>query len=528
MNLRKLKIFLILISVIIALGGISTYIHFENKTVDIKEIFSVNIALILMNLLVFSGLVVRFFKWHFFLRFFEIKLKIRKSFAIFFASLFVNLFFPFLIGEFITKLFFLRKEGFISFKKNLAVVVSERLFDFISISLLGVIFLSFTPDIQIVNTSEKIITLITALISVIILLAFFASRTRHTFKLISFLAISLSGWLVIYIVYYIFPAEIRHVMRFRDFGYIFSNYLIFYPSTPMGIFLSGNYLYATLENIIRNPQLLLQLVINIRIASVAPSLIFGLVGLISLMKRKKAAGKYHFDEISDEYSDMIPEHIRVRLIERKCNYIFDEIKRDITKPEKSIGLDLGGGKGWHTSRMIDITDANVILIERSFNQAKDAVTRDPRIKAVIADMTNLPFKDNKIDFAFSINVVHHLDDRKAQNTAMESISRVLKTGSPFMLHEINTHNLIFKIYMNYLFPLYKTIDEGIEWWIDPGIDKFGNLVSDKIIYFTFVPDFINYRLMRMLIPIERRLENSRFSKYSAHYFRVFINRKDKN
>jgi hypothetical protein len=97
-----------------------------------------------------------------------------------------------------------------------------------------------------------------------------------------------------------------------------------------------------------------------------------------------------------------------------------------------------------------------------------------------------------------------------------------------MLHEMNTHNIVFKIYMNYLFPLYKTIDEGVEWWIDPRIDKFGNLISDKIIYFTFVPDFINYRLMKMLMPVEKRLENSRFSKYSAHYFRVFRNRKQKS
>jgi ubiquinone/menaquinone biosynthesis C-methylase UbiE len=527
LNLRKLKIFLILIPVIIALGGISTYIHFENKTVDVKDIFSVNVVLIIMNLLVFAGLFIRFFKWHFFLRFYDIKLKIRKSFAIFFASLFVNLFSPFLIGEFITKLFFLRKEGFDSFKKNLLVVVSERLFDFISISLLGVVFLSFNPDIQIVNTSEKIVTLTAAFASILILLSFFAVRVRHAFKLISFLLIGLSGWFVIYIIYFIVPAEVRHAMRFGDFGYIFSNYLIFYPSTPMGIFLSGNYMYATLENIIHNPYLLLQVVINIRIASIAPSFIFGLAGLISLLKRKKA-GRYHFDEISDEYSEMIPEHIRVRLIERKCNYMLDEIKNESDKPDKLTGLDLGGGKGWYTSRMTDITNANVILVDRSFNQAKDAVTRDPRFKAVVADMTNLPFKDDKIDFAFSINVVHHLDDRKAQARAMESISRVLKTGSPFMLHEMNTHNIVFKIYMNYLFPLYKTIDEGVEWWIDPRIDKFGNLISDKIIYFTFVPDFINYRLMKMLMPVEKRLENSRFSKYSAHYFRVFRNRKQKS
>ena len=82
--------------------------------------------------------------------------------------------------------------------------------------------------------------------------------------------------------------------------------------------------------------------------------------------------------------------------------------------------------------------------------------------------------------------------------------------------------------MNYMFPLVKTIDEGIESWIDPSLKSFGNFVSEKIVYFTFIPDFIGRGVMKLLMPVERRLENSRFSRYSAHYFRVFTNRKDAN
>ena len=90
---------------------------------------------------------------------------------------------------------------------------------------------------------------------------------------------------------------------------------------------------------------------------------------------------------------------------------------------------------------------------------------------------------------------------------------------------MNLKNLFFRLYLNYFFPLVKTIEEGIENWIDPQMTSTGNFVSDKIIYFTFMPEFAGRFLMKLLEPIEKRLENSRYAIYSAHYLRVFENRK---
>jgi SAM-dependent methyltransferase len=151
------------------------------------------------------------------------------------------------------------------------------------------------------------------------------------------------------------------------------------------------------------------------------------------------------------------------------------------------------------------------------------VKRDPAIRAVIADIENLPFENNSADFAFSINVFHHLEGRDAQKRAFDSVSRVLKPDGKFYLHEMNVHNFFFKVYMNYFFPLVKTIDEGIELWIDPALSKAGSFVSNKIIYFTFIPEFAGRKMMKTFEPLERRLENSSLAKYSAHYFRVFEN-----
>jgi SAM-dependent methyltransferase len=436
------------------------------------------------------------------------------------------LFFPLMLGEVITKTYFLKKEGYVNIKNNVILIVAERVLDFIIIILLGLLFLSKGINPVIYGSTNEVLMIILSIIAVVFLLIIFIVESKVIVKLsICFLA-GIIGWAVIYLIYFFLPQGVSHSVSLNDFGYLFSNYLVIYPATPMGLFTSGNILYISLEKLVISPALLLQSVINIRIASVAPTLIIGFISTLRLIKDRKKQTQFHFDEISDEYSGMIPEHIRERLIERKCGFIFDSLKKGFQNTNGLTGLDLGGGKGWYTSRMIDLTGSNVILVERSKKQAKDAVKRDPRIQAVIADIEHLPFKENSIDYGFSINVFHHLENNEAQLRAFNSISCVLKRGKRFFLHEMNVRNIFFKIYMEYLFPLLKTIDEGIECWVDPGKNKFGPFISNKIVYFTFLPDFMGVYIIKPFLTLERWLEHSRVGKYSAHYFRVFENIKE--
>jgi len=516
---------------ILVIGAVSTYIHFINNTIDYHSLFKININIISMNILIIIGLLVRFFKWHLFLRAYQYRIKIRKSFGIFFSSLFINLFFPFLIGEVLAKCYFLKKENCVNTRKNLTLVILERLLDLIPVVILRINFASFiSNNFTTPNHVSSIVLLLKVGLGTLLLLLLFVSFTvnmRLLLKLIVCFLIGFLGWLFPYLIYFTFPGDVLGSLSFNHFGYIFSNYLMFFSSTPMGIFLSANYLYLSLEKIIQDPILLFQTAINIRIASIAPRFVLGLTALYYLIKRMKNEQLYHFDEISNEYADIIPQHIQERLIERKCKLILDNLNIKFQNGGSNLrGLDLGGGKGWYTSRIIDSISADVILVERSFNQAKDAVKRDKRIKAVIADIQYLPFKDSSFDFGFSINVFHHLDDQASQLRAFESLSHVLRNNHFFYLHEINVHNVFSKIYMNYIFPLVKNIDEGIECWVDPEKDNFGNFISDKIVYFTFIPDFASTLFMKILSPIETKLENSPLNKYSAHFFRVFENKKD--
>jgi ubiquinone/menaquinone biosynthesis C-methylase UbiE len=505
------------------IGGFSTYIHLQNSSADLPSIFKLNVNLLFAVAFITIGLAVRFFKWHFFLRLYDIKIRIRKSISIFFASLFVNLFFPLLIGETLTKNYFMHKENYKNSYKNISVILAERLLDVIAILIIGVFFLFFSSDKALINSPSSYLFIGIGISVFLITFFLLAFRLSISVKFLTSFVIGIAGWIIIYLMYFTMPENITAKISFADFGYIFSNYLIFYPATPMGIFLSGNYLYSTFGEFVKDPVVLAQTVINIRIASIAPSLIIGLGAFVNLLRKQKRSKEFHFDEISEEYEEMIPVHVRDRLITRKCDMMVEDLKSTFGRIDNLVGLDLGGGKGWYSSRLIDLTGGKIILVEKSVNQAQDAVKRDSRINSVVASIDELPFEDNYADFAFSINVFHHLDDKKSQEAAFLAASRVLKPGGKFYLHEINVHNIFFKIYMNYFFPLVKTIDEGIENWIEPTISRFGNLVSNKVIYFTFLPEFVSKKAMEILEPVEKRMEDSRLKKYSAHYFRVFEN-----
>ena len=134
----------------------------------------------------------------------------------------------------------------------------------------------------------------------------------------------------------------------------------------------------------------------------------------------------------------------------------------------------------------------------------------------------MPFRDGTFDFVYAIGVLHHLDRDTDRSTAFREIHRVLKPGGRFLLHETNPSNLLFRFYMGYVFPVLKSIDEGTEQWIDPRNLQIEGMRLDRVEYSTFLPDFTPAPLMQPLSALNRRLEDSRWRVYAAHYFARFI------
>jgi hypothetical protein len=98
---------------------------------------------------------------------------------------------------------------------------------------------------------------------------------------------------------------------------------------------------------------------------------------------------------------------------------------------------------------------------------------------------------------------------------------VVRPGGLLFVHEINTRNLLFRLYMGYVFPSLHCIDEGVERWLLP--HRLGQYTEAPVVrteYFTFTPEFLPAALLRLCRPIEALLEASPLAMYSAHYMAV--------
>jgi len=245
------------------------------------------------------------------------------------------------------------------------------------------------------------------------------------------------------------------------------------------------------------------------------TLALGQLVLVLTSRAPANASESHFDALSPEYDAQVPAHIRDLLVERKTRRMIE----CLPEVRGARGLDIGCGLGWYM-QALQKAGAQVTGIDLSAAQARAAARGGDRV--VRASAVELPFAAGSFDFAYSVNVLHHLPSRDHQHRAFGEIARVLKPGGLFLLHEINVTNPLFRFYMGYVFPLIRQIDEGTERWIDPeapptsaGLRRIG------VQYFTFVPDFLPQRLLRSALPLEARLERSALARYSAHYMLTF-------
>jgi SAM-dependent methyltransferase len=185
------------------------------------------------------------------------------------------------------------------------------------------------------------------------------------------------------------------------------------------------------------------------------------------------------------------------------------------------GLDVGCGQGWYVERMrafgfdvtgIDESAGQIALAARNLGSS-DLVSMGSTLA--------IPAADGTYDFAYVINVLHHLSSVEEQRAAFAEIVRVLRPGGLLFVHEINTRNIVFRFYMGYVFPSLNCIDEGIERWILPHqLRSYTDVPVIETRYFTFLPEFIPGGLVRLLAPLERLLERSPLGVYAAHYLAV--------
>lgn len=235
----------------------------------------------------------------------------------------------------------------------------------------------------------------------------------------------------------------------------------------------------------------------------------------------------HFEAISGDYAQELPEHVRARLLERKVR-VMDRWLDALGTGAPLRGLDVGCGHGWYACEM---QRRGYLMhgVEPSAGQIaaarRHALRTGGGVRLARASAAHLPFRDASFDFAYAINVLHHVDETERERVLAE-IVRVLRPGGIFFLQEINTENPLFRFYMGYAYPLLRAIDEGTEHWISPRRLPAvpGAAWAESVDYFTFLPDFLPGAVQGRLAPLERTLERGPLRTGSAHYVARLVRR----
>lgn len=259
-------------------------------------------------------------------------------------------------------------------------------------------------------------------------------------------------------------------------------------------------------------------VFGTRLATAGVATALGTVFLFVHLRSRAAAGTSHFDAIADVYDMQLPESRRTALLARKTELIREVLARGAAG---LVGLDVGCGQGEHLGRMRE-WGFQVSGIDASTAQVQRAARKLGSSELVrVGSALEIAAPDGAYDFAYVINVLHHLESIEEQRRAIGELFRVLKPGGMLLIHEINTRSILFRFYMGYVYPSINCIDEGVERWLLPHrLDTYTSVPVQHIRYFTFLPDFIPGPLVRLLTPIERLLEASPLRIYAAHYLAV--------
>lgn len=490
-------------------------------------------GLALTVLVTIINVSLRWVRWHFLVRSVDIRLKAEDGLLIYLVTL-PAILTPFYVGELLRVPLVGRTHP--SRRTDIIYVwLLERLTDVLVLSLFAVL-----------AGRLYVYGIVVALVWIVAVLAvrfrFQAKRFRSwpgAFNIVVVLGFSILAWSLVGVALSgtlgLMESPVRLADALATFGY--TTVLGGLTGIPVGIGVAGSLLVRELA---AGAVPLSAAIVSTVVFRLGTVWFIVAVGSITLsLKWRHLLGRLHshrsedhFEQIAETYEHRIPEHVRQRLLLRKVRHMQETLNTS-GLGSGARGLDIGCGHGWYACEMARL-GYRMVGLDRSPAQIRMAqqYAQEQKVECacLAADAVKLPFEDGSFDFAYAINVLHHVVDMQEQLQVLEEIVRVLKPGGVFFLQEINTMNPLFRFYLGYVFPLIRGIDEGNERWIRP--DRLPRLAGadwaqDKL-YFTFLPDFIPAVLLKPLAGVERYLERSRLRKGSAHYVARLVKRPAEN
>lgn len=479
-------------------------------------------ALGLTLLTTIANISLRWIRWHFLVRSLGARLTARDSLIIYGVTL-PAILTPFYVGELLRAVLVGRKyphhRGDV-----VCVWLLERSCDFLMLLLFAATRGRLVP--------HAIVFAVLWLLSLAVIRFRFRISSLRNWPRLSVVAVAMSFSLIAWSLTAAALSGVLHVMNSplslldSSSTFAYTTILGSITGVPVGIGIAGSLLVKHVAALGVPLSSAILCTVVFRVGTVWFIVAAGTITIILKWKKLLAGlhseqAREHFDDIADTYQQRIPEHVRQRLLTRKVRYM-TEVVRSSGPQDVRRGLDVGCGHGWYACEMAR-AGCRMYAVDNSTAQLRMArqcaVERGISVQFLQADAAELPFEDNHFDFAYAINVLHHVIDPDEQLRVLAEIVRVLKPGGVFFLQEVNTLNPLFRFYLGYVFPLIRGIDEGNERWIRPdGLpDLPGATWQKDKLYFTFLPDFIPGLLLKPLSGLESYLEKSRLRKGSAHY-----------
>ena len=496
--------------------------------------------LVVASVLTVVSLTIRSLRWIFLLRRSGTRIPIRDAYIGYFAGLSLLLT-PFLLGEIAVRAAVHRTRARVPVATTVVVNLWDRLLDLVALALiagsLGFVVHPSAPISSAAMLAAAVVPLLPAARRLFLRGALWIARPvarlvesqrvgdvgklAATPTWLAALGASVAAWLLPGIALWAVAGAGDRSLSLVDAerAYAWSASLGGLVLAPGGVIVAGRSLLDALVAAGFPLSTAAITVFGTRLATAGVATALGTVFLlVHLRTRRAAADASHFDAIADIYDAQIPESRRLALLARKTELIRDTL---VSANAGRFGLDVGCGQGEHLRRMrelgfdvsgIDASPAQVQLAARKLASA-DLVR--------IGSALEIPAPDGSYDFAYIINVLHHLESVDEQRRAIAELLRVLKPGGLLFIHEMNTRSILFRFYMGYVYPSLNCIDEGVERWLLPHrLDTYTSARVEQVRYFTFLPDFIPAALVKWLTPLERLLEGSPLRIYSAHYVAV--------
>lgn len=519
----------ILVLITILLGSVVTG-AIIGRMQDLSPAFWPHLIVGLFStLLLTSGnLAVRWFRWNYLIRRASREIRTRDSLLVYFSTL-PALIVPFYLGE-LLRVALLHRKYRGRTVQLIMIFFIERIMDIVALLL----FLPFRVSIS------APLALVLILLLLILYRRFLAPTTPKTVLHVVFaLFLSCIAWVlpVLGLWTILLPAQSAISISSLAAGFAQSSLITGISGLPLGVGLAGSLLLGYLTKLGIVYEFGVVAVFVFRSATIWYSVLLGILFILLWHKKLRTLADSlsvaeHFNEIASEYEGLIPEHVKLRLLNKKIVRMVSLLdERGFAANAR--GLDFGCGQGWYLTRLAE-QGYDMSGVDISSNQVSKAMyyadTHGVRADIRVFNGTQLPFADKSFDFAYSINVFHHITDQTQRRKAIEEVMRVMKPGAVFFLQEVNILNPIFRFYMGYIFPILRPIDEGTEIWIKP--DQLpplkGGKWLGKVEYFTFLPDFVPEFVLKYLHGLETFLERSFFKKYSAHYMSVLLRTESTN